>query len=145
MKFSLNPATQSALYLTRSFAAPRERVRQAWLDAATLQQWFGPLAALDWKPRVGGAFRLDYPLLGNTKSAVEGEFQDLSDEMLVLAWVGQGGLRAMGGTLVTVEFRKGPQGTELALTHELLPTAAARDAQRHEWMERLERLAALLG
>jgi hypothetical protein len=65
--------------------------------------------------------------------------------MLVLAWVGQGGLRAMGGTLVTVEFRKVPQGTELALTHELLPTAAARDAQRQEWMERLERLAGLLG
>jgi uncharacterized protein YndB with AHSA1/START domain len=145
MKFSLNPATESALYLTRTFNAPKDKVRKAWMDTGALQKWWGPMAAVDWKPGVGNAFRFDYPLVAGDKSAVVGEFRDISDDMLVLSWVGEGGKKALGGTLVTVEFRKVPKGTEVALTHELLPTGAARDAQRTEWLGRLERLNQAIG
>jgi uncharacterized protein YndB with AHSA1/START domain len=143
MKFSLNPATQSALYLTRSFNVPREKVMKSWLEAGVLQKWWGPAASVDWKPEVGNAFRFDY-LAAGEKSAVVGEFRDISEDMLVLSWVGEGGRKALGGTLVTVEFRQVGKGTEVALTHELLPTAAARDAQRNEWLGRLERLGQTL-
>jgi uncharacterized protein YndB with AHSA1/START domain len=145
MKFSLNPATESALYLTRTYPVPKEKVMKAWMDAAGLQKWWGPMAAMDWKPKIGSTFRFDYPLVAGDKSVVVGEFRDISDDMLVLSWVGEGGKKALGGTLVTVEFRKVPKGTELALTHELLPTGAARDAQRNEWLGRLERLGQALG
>jgi len=144
MKFSLNPATESALYLTRTYAVPKEKVRKAWLEAAALQKWWGPMAAVDWKPKLGNTFRFDYPLVAGDKTAVVGEFRDLSEDMLVLSWVGEGAKKALGGTLVTVEFRQVPKGTELALTHELLPTGAARDAQRTEWLGRLERLTQAL-
>lgn len=144
MKFSLNPATESALYLTRTFNVPKDKVMKAWLDAGALQKWWGPMAAVDWKPEIGNTFRFDYPLVAGDKAAVVGEFRDISDDMLVLSWVGEGGKKALGGTLVTVEFRKVPKGTELALTHELLPTGAARDAQRTEWLGRLERLVQAL-
>jgi len=140
MKFSLNPATESALYLTRTFNVPKDKVKKAWLEAGALQKWWGPAASMDWKPKLGNTFRFDYPVTTGEKSAVVGEFRDVSDDMLVLSWVGEGGKKALGGTLVTVEFRKVPQGTELALTHELLPTGAARDTQRAEWLGRLERL-----
>jgi uncharacterized protein YndB with AHSA1/START domain len=143
MKFSLNPATQSALYLTRSFNVPKEKVMKSWLEAGALQKWWGPAAAVDWKPEVGNAFRFDY-LAAGEKSAVVGEFRDISEDMLVLSWVGEGSRKALGGTLVTVEFRQVGKGTEVALTHELLPTAAARDAQRNEWLGRLERLSQTL-
>jgi uncharacterized protein YndB with AHSA1/START domain len=99
---------------------------------------------LDWKPQTGNTFRFDYPIITGEKSAVVGEFRDVSDDMLVLSWVGEGGKKSLGGTLVTVEFRKVAQGTELALTHELLPTGAARDTQRAEWLGRLERLGQAL-
>lgn len=145
MKFSLNPATESALYLTRTYPVPKEKVKKAWMDAEGLQKWWGPMAAMDWKPKLGNTFRFDYPLVAGDKAAVVGEFRDISDDMLVLSWVGEGGKKALGGTLVTVEFRKVPKGTELALTHELLPTGAARDAQRNEWLGRLERLSQMLG
>lgn len=142
MKFSLNPATESALYLTRTFTVPKDKVVKAFMDAGALQKWWGPpgLASMDWKPKLGNTFRFDYQTPTGEKSAVVGEFRDLSDDMLVLSWVGEGGRKSLGGTLVTVEFRKVPKGTELAVTHELLPTGAARDAQRTEWLGRLERL-----
>jgi uncharacterized protein YndB with AHSA1/START domain len=144
MKFSLNPATESALYLTRTFHLSKDKVMKAWMDADALQKWWGPMAAVDWKPKLGNAFRFDYPLVAGDKSAVVGEFRDISEDMLVLSWVGEGGKKALGGTLVTVEFRKVPKGTELALTHELLPTGTARDVQRTEWLGRLERLVQAL-
>ena len=143
MKFSLNPATQSALYLTRTFNVPSDTLRKAWLESGALQKWWGPAASVDWKPEVGNAFRFDY-LAAGEKSAVVGEFRDISEDMLVLSWVGEGAKKALGGTLVTVEFRKVGKSSELALTHELLPTGAARDAQRLEWLGRLERLAQAL-
>lgn len=143
MKFSLNPATQSALYLTRTFNVPKDTLMKAWLESGALQEWWGPAASVDWKPEVGNAFRFDYTAAGE-KSAVVGEFRDISEDMLVLSWVGEGARKALGGTLVTVEFRKVAQGTEVALTHELLPTGAARDAQRLEWLGRLERLGQAL-
>jgi uncharacterized protein YndB with AHSA1/START domain len=144
MKFSLNPATESALYLTRTYSVPKEKVMKAWMEAEGLQKWWGPMAAVDWKPKLGNTFRFDYPLVAGDKAAVVGEFRDISEDMLVLSWVGEGSKKALGGTLVTVEFRKVAKGTELALTHELLPTGAARDAQRNEWLGRLERLSQAL-
>lgn len=141
MKFSLNPATESALYLTRTFNVPKDKVMKAWLEPGALQKWWGPAASMDWKPKLGNTFRFEYPAAGG---AVVGEFRDLSDDMLVLSWVGEGGKKALGGTLVTIEFRKVDKGTELALTHELLPTGAARDVQRTEWLGRLERLSQAL-
>ncbi len=144
MKFSLNPATESALYLTRTYSVPKEKVMKAWMDSEGLQKWWGPMAAVDWKPKLGNTFRFDYPLVAGDKAAVVGEFRDISEDMLVLSWVGEGSKKALGGTLVTVEFRKVAKGTELALTHELLPTGAARDAQRNEWLGRLERLSQAL-
>ena len=146
MKFSLNPATESALYLTRTFPAPKYKVMKVWMDVGSLQKWWATesLTSVDWKPKIGNTYRFEYQSASGEKSAVAGEFRELSDDMLVLSWVGEGGKKSLGGTLVTVEFRKVAQGTELALTHELLPTGAARDAQRAEWLGRLERLGQAL-
>jgi uncharacterized protein YndB with AHSA1/START domain len=143
MKFSLNPATESALYLTRTFNVPKDKVMKAWMDAGALKKWWGPAATVEWEPKLGNTFRFEYQAPGE-KSAVVGEFRDISDDMLVLSWVGEGNKKALGGTLVTVEFRKVAKGTELALTHELLPTGSARDSQRTEWLGRLERLSQTL-
>jgi uncharacterized protein YndB with AHSA1/START domain len=53
-------ANDTAFFITRVFKAPRERVWQAWSDAASLQQWWGPqgctVEALRFEFRPGGFF-----------------------------------------------------------------------------------------
>jgi uncharacterized protein YndB with AHSA1/START domain len=53
-------ANDNAFFITRVFKAPRERVWQAWSDAASLQQWWGPegctVEALRFEFRPGGFF-----------------------------------------------------------------------------------------
>ncbi|MDQ3262963.1 MAG: SRPBCC domain-containing protein [Myxococcota bacterium] len=147
--FSLNPATVSALHLTRSLPAAPSKVMKAWTDEKQLAQWWASdgfrLKSVTLKPKTGGEFRFEYENGLGEPSAVYGTFQDASSEMLVFSWAREGKKADIGGTLVTVEFRKGAKGTELALTHELLPNSAVREAHRTEWLSRLERLGKLLG
>lgn len=53
-------ANNAAFFITRVFKAPKDRVWQAWSDAASLQQWWGPkgctLDALRFEFRPGGFF-----------------------------------------------------------------------------------------
>ena len=55
---------ETSLQLTRTFAAPRDRVFRAWTDAREFAQWFHPTA--DYKTvitsldlRVGGKYSLE--------------------------------------------------------------------------------------
>ncbi|MBW8721352.1 MAG: SRPBCC domain-containing protein, partial [Polaromonas sp.] len=53
-------ANDTAFFITRVFKAPRDRVWQAWSNAASLQQWWGPqgctVEALRFEFRPGGFF-----------------------------------------------------------------------------------------
>lgn len=53
-------ANDNAFFITRVFKAPKDRVWQAWSDAASLQQWWGPpgcsVEALRFEFRPGGFF-----------------------------------------------------------------------------------------
>jgi uncharacterized protein YndB with AHSA1/START domain len=148
MRFSLNPATESALLLRRSFNVPPARVIKAWNDAKAMESWWCPegltISSIQWKLKVGEEFRFEYKAPNGDITAIKGELRDVSSEMLVFSWVREGKKADIGGTLVTVEFRKVTQGTEIALTHELLPTSAAREAHKAEWLARLERLSRAL-
>ena len=57
-------------------------------------------------------------------------------------WVG--GNFAGREMLVTLEFDEAAGGTELRLTHELLPDAAARDLHRQGWSGCLDSLVEYL-
>jgi uncharacterized protein YndB with AHSA1/START domain len=76
---------EKTVELTRVFAAPRERVYQAWTRAEHLSRWFGPKgfevhsAVAD--PRPGGVFRMcmrapdgrDFWVRGSYREVVENE------------------------------------------------------------------------
>jgi uncharacterized protein YndB with AHSA1/START domain len=78
-------ANNAPFFITRVFKAPRERVWQAWSDAASLQQWWGPkgctLEALRFEFRPGGFFHYAMNFDGaptwwgrfNYREIVEGE------------------------------------------------------------------------
>jgi uncharacterized protein YndB with AHSA1/START domain len=148
MKFSLNPATESALHLKRVLKTKPDKVRKAVADPSLLAKWWPPegtsLGAATWAPATNAAFSVETKPKVGEPQVTHGEFRDVNDQMWTLTWAREG-KASIGGTLVTIEFRKVAAGTEIALTHELLPDRAARESVQSEWLGRLERLARHLG
>ncbi len=143
-------ATQeTTLRIIRTFAAPRDRVFQAWTDPEKLKLWWGPpgfttpVAEVDL--RVGGRYRF------GMKKSPDGELFYLSGayrevrppEKLVYTWRWENEAPA-SETLVTVEFRSLGGSTEVVLTHEMFANRHERDQHEMGWTGCLERLVAVL-
>jgi uncharacterized protein YndB with AHSA1/START domain len=132
------------LRLSRIIAAKRERVFQAWITPALMQQWFCPgdmsvpLAEAD--PRVGGAYKVR---MQNSKGEVfttVGVYREIiPNEKLVFTWGWEGPERHE--TLVTIELSDRDGGTELVLLHERFADQAAADHHGQGWRGCLENLA----
>ena len=124
-----------ALRLTRRFAAPRERVFDAWTTAEALKRWWCPPG---WEPeriavdlRVGGAYYLGMRQLdGDSVVSIQGRFLEVHrPERLVYTWRWHGAFEGMPETGVTVEFRSVEGGTDVVVVHENFPDV--RLWQRH--------------
>ena len=84
------PNPEATVRLTRVFAAPRERVFAAWIEARRLEQWFGPqgftLHSCETDPRPGGVFRICLRSPKGTDYWVHGVYREVSaPEKLVIA------------------------------------------------------------
>lgn len=141
-----------AVVVKRTFAAPREKVFQAWSDLALMARWFcrcaghPPTRVLQADVRSGGSYRIEVegPVQGAAGTMLYrgwGEYREVRPpERLVFTWNWEHD--EFRDTLVTVEFRSlGASGfTEVTLTHELLPTEKARAEHRQGWGECFEML-----
>ena len=142
-------AAEAALRLTRTFAAPRERVFRAWTEPEELKRWWGPdgyaTPSAEVDLRVGGAYRFGMRKLPDGEVFyLAGTFREVRPpERLVYTWVWEGNPER-GETLVTVEFRERGKATEVRLTHELFPTAKTRDDHEKGWSSCLGKLAKAL-
>jgi len=140
-------APPTSLRITRTFAAPREKVFQAWTDPKALAKWFAPSAEFQtripkFELRVGGGYRIEMQL-GEKNNIVEGTYREIRPpQKLVFTWrwatPSTGG--DAGDTLVTIDFADRDGKTEVILTHEGFPTAEARDAHDHGWIGCFDRL-----
>ena len=137
-----NPATTpdpaTFLNITRTFAAPRDKVYAAWTEPEHLKQWWGPEgfvspdAEIDL--RVGGRYRAGMRAPDGTEMAVVGEYTEIAaPERLVFTWAWDPPMGAPEETLVTVEFRDLGDMTEVALTHERFLSVESRDQHHHGW------------
>lgn len=134
----------------RSFAAPAERVFDAWLTPRLLGQWmFGPhlreekLLRLDVDPRVGGRFSMLVERGGERIDHV-GEYLVIErPRRLSFTWT-IAGEADQGGSVVDIAITPTPGGCELRLTHRL-PRAWADYADRTQqgWSAMLDALHAL--
>lgn len=123
--------------VTRRFAAPRERVFDAWLDRELLGRWmFGPavrdeeIVRLSLDPRVGGRFSFVVRRQGQEIDHV-GRYLELDrPRRLVFTWAVAPS--AGDGSRVVVEIAPLASGCELTLVHEMVP----------EWAEYVTRTAA---
>jgi uncharacterized protein YndB with AHSA1/START domain len=130
---------ENSLQLTRTFAAPRDRVFRAWTDAREFAQWFHPSS--DYKTvitrldlRVGGKYSVEmHPKEGNIHR-ISGTYEEiLPPEKLSFTWRLQHDETATE-TLVTVVFKDLGNSTEVSLTHKNLLTAESREKHNQGWV-----------
>ena len=135
------------LNVSRVIRAARQKVFAAWTTPETLQRWWGPgpvtcpEAHIDL--REGGHYRIANLEVDGSITWITGRFEEVSaPERLVYTW----NVSIVPGesTLVTVDFREHPDGTEVAVRHEGFADAAVRDMHGEGWASCLEKLAALI-
>ena len=144
-----DPATEG-LHVRRVIHASRQRVFSAWTNPDEILLWFGPgdCRTLDVQVdlRVGGGYKFRVLTHGMEMDLV-GVFREITaPARLVYTWQFKGGPPPdMPETVVTVEFvEQGPAATEVRITHEQLPNAAAREQHRIGWEGCFDKLQALV-
>ena len=142
----LEPA-RTSLRLTRQYPHPREKVFRAWTDPQALKRWFLPTDAhkcsvAEADARVGGSYRIVVQDPDGQEHSVSGVYREIAPPArLVFTWSWQG--RPDVESIVTVELREHPAGTELVLTHERLPDEESRARHEHGWTGCLEHLGSV--
>jgi uncharacterized protein YndB with AHSA1/START domain len=134
------------LVLTRTLAAPRKLVFQAWSQPEHLVRWFGPkgftlpFCEVDFRP--SGAYRFCMRSPDGVDHWVSGFYREIVEpERIVFTWEREDPRRE---SVVTLTFAERDGGTLLTLHHAEFTTIADRDSHRGGWTECLDRLAALL-
>lgn len=135
--------------IVRTFAAPRDKVFEAWTNPALMANWFardpafGPTRIIEADVRTGGRYRVEVE--AGERYVGWGVYQDVTPPTkLVFTWNWEH--HGFSDAVVTVDFADAPDGgTVVTLRHELLPTAIDRDAHRKGWhgcFEMLDRVVA---
>jgi uncharacterized protein YndB with AHSA1/START domain len=151
---AVNPASAGlTLLITRTFAASRERVFDAWLDPKQIAKWIGPRTV---RPEVtemfakgGGRYRIhmrrddgaDGPVVG-------GQYREiLRPERLVFTWMWESA-HPMGHegheTTITLTFRDLGGKTEMTLRQEIFDSKDSRDSHSQGWTASFDKLAEML-
>ena len=128
----------------RVIRAPRAAVFAAWTDPRSMRLWLAPysltVGEVKVDLRVGGSYSLVMRRDGEDLPHT-GIYREIKPpERLVFTWASFG--TQQRETLVTIELREHPDGTELVLTHERLPSADAVKRHGAGWTSIFEKLAA---
>lgn len=128
------------LKITRTFAAPPQRVFDAWVDPVQRMAWWSAEPGLkcdvcEIDPRVGGTYRVNMKTADQSKEFITvGEFLEFDPpSRLVFTWSWENPDDPVQNTKVTIDFRPVADGTELTLVHEGFTTAPLRDDHSHGW------------
>jgi uncharacterized protein YndB with AHSA1/START domain len=136
----------ATLILRRLLKAPQELAFQAWTSAEQIPLWMQPdpgmtIPHVIMDLRVGGKFRIQMKDADGEYFTAVGEFQEVkAPERLVYTWDfekdGSGtefGEVEDKPTLITVEFLKRGEQTEMVLMHTRFATTARRDSHAQGW------------
>lgn len=147
----------ATLIVRRMLNAPPERAFQAWTSAEHIKHWMRPepgmvvpFASMDL--RVGGKFRIQMKMPDGEFFTAVGEFKEVkAPTRLVYTWDwekdGSGteyGEVEGKPSLVTVEFLKQGERTEMVLTHSRFATMESRDNHARGWSKIIESFAKLV-
>lgn len=115
---------QDVARVVRTFSAPPSALYRAWLDPELVRQWMAPpgqeVTSVDVYERVGGRHRV----LQSGGGGFDSEIVELDPDRRIVLRCGLMGPDGLDGpvydSLLTVELREAPGGTELILVHERL-------------------------
>ena len=147
----------ATLIVKRMLNAPPERAFRAWTSAEHIQQWMRPepgmvvpFAIMDL--RVGGKFRIQMKMPDGEFFTAVGMFQEVkAPERLVYTWDWEkdGSGTEFGEvegkpSLITVEFLKQGEQTQMVLTHTRFATVESRDSHARGWGRIMETFGKVL-
>ena len=145
---------REVLVLKRFFHAPIERVFDAWTKAEVLADWFGPEGFSVSKSQVqlyvGGSYVIEIFSPDGKQIRHFGNYLEISKpHKLVFTWMladqaCKGSEDLVAETLVSIDFKRVDQTTELTLTHEKLPSTEAYDGHKFGWSSSLDSLTKFL-
>jgi len=131
----------------RVLRASRERVFAAWTEPTLIRQWNArsgltvPLAEVDLS--VGGRYRLHLLAPDGALHRISGVYRVVEPTgRLAYSWIDE--TAQDQESLVTVLFQKHPNGTEVILRHESLPSSDARRRHTSGWQACLLELERVL-
>jgi uncharacterized protein YndB with AHSA1/START domain len=136
------------LRITRRYPVAPEKVWRAWTEPQALVRWFGPadtdkVSSADLDVRPGGAYSIAFSTQDGQAHRVGGTYQEVVPlRKLVFSWAWQSTPERV--SLVTVELRPVPEGTELQFVHERFFDQAARDNHLRGWTGTFAKLDALM-
>jgi uncharacterized protein YndB with AHSA1/START domain len=131
----------AAVVVRRTIEAPAEVLFDAFLDPYALSEWMRPgairSAVATVEPRVGG--RYEVIMQADSGPIPHTGVYRLIDRPRRLVFTWHSPNTGPNETLVTVDFVTAARGTEVVVTHELLPEDA-RPAHSRGWTSGLEHL-----
>ena len=138
----MNAALASAaVVVRRTIAAPAEDLFDAWLDPQALALWMRPgtiqSTVAQVEARVGGGYEIT--MQGTSGPIVHKGVYRTIDRPTRLAFTWITAFTENRETLVTVDFIRLGQRTEVVVTHEQLPESA-RPSHHKGWTSGLEHL-----
>ena len=135
----------NSLTLVRRIAARPSIVFDALTTPEGIALWWGPDAGpvllAETDARVGGRFRVRFRMLDGSEHESSGEYVEVQPPLrLAMTWQWLGGQEAAGESLLAFDLRALADGTELTLTHSLLPDEPARESHEDGWSGSLDKL-----
>jgi uncharacterized protein YndB with AHSA1/START domain len=139
------PDLKTTLNLRRTVDASQEQVFRAWTDSEALKKWFGPQGFTTFSAeidlQIGGKYRLGMQAPDGSIYYASGHYEAIHPAAkLVFTWAWEGSDEKQA-SLVTLDFVKQKDRTEIILTHERLASETARDSHAGGWNDSLNRLA----
>jgi uncharacterized protein YndB with AHSA1/START domain len=134
----------TSLTLVRRIKAKPSTVFDAITTPNGMACWFGPdrgpvlLAESD--ARVGGRFRVRFRMMDGSEHTCGGEYLKISPEGVAMSWRWEGGADDPNESRLEIRLRAIPEGTELTLTHSLLPDEESRKSHEGGWSGSLDKL-----
>lgn len=144
----------ATLILRRVLNAPQELAFKVWTSAEHIPQWMQPEPGMEipfviMDLRIGGKFRIQMKMQDGEFFTAVGVFKEVkAPERLVYTWDWEkdGSGEEFGEvegkpSLVTVEFLKRGERTEMVLMHSRFATVESRDSHARGWGRIVESLA----
>jgi uncharacterized protein YndB with AHSA1/START domain len=139
MTDKITPVAVPAIVLRRTYAAPRQRVFDAWTKPELAMKFLGPndvtVPKVHMDVRTGGSYSIVMILPDGARWKVGGTYREVRPpERLSMTWRWEEDDPAdEHDTLLTLEFNECDGGTELVLTHEQFANADSRDRHEEGW------------